>query len=58
LTPAYPVTPVIFLVFVALLLVLLGSNNPRQSFLGVGVVALGIPVYYFFFRGAHVRSEP
>jgi APA family basic amino acid/polyamine antiporter len=58
LTPGYPVTPVIFLVFVALLLVLLGSNNPRQSFLGVGVVALGIPVYYFFFRGAHVRSEP
>jgi APA family basic amino acid/polyamine antiporter len=56
LTPCYPVTPVIFLMLVALLLVLLGSNNPRQSFLGVGVVALGIPVYYFFFRRTPDRS--
>jgi APA family basic amino acid/polyamine antiporter len=58
LTPGYPVTPVIFLVLVVLLLFLLGSSNPRQSFLGVGVVALGIPVYYFFFRGTQVKSEP
>jgi APA family basic amino acid/polyamine antiporter len=58
LTPGYPVTPVVFLLLVALLLFLLGSNNPRQSFLGVAVVGLGIPVYYFFFRGTHVRSEP
>lgn len=50
LTPGYPVTPVIFLLLVGLLLLLLGSSNPRASFLGVGVVALGIPVYYFFFR--------
>ncbi|MGI9067858.1 MAG: APC family permease [Pyrinomonadaceae bacterium] len=50
LTPGYPVTPVIFLLLVGLLLLLLGSNNPKQSFLGVTVVTLGIPVYYFFFR--------
>ncbi len=50
LTPGYPVTPFIFLLLVALLLFLLGSNNPKQSLLGVGVVALGIPVYYVFFR--------
>jgi APA family basic amino acid/polyamine antiporter len=56
LTPGYPVTPVIFLMLVALLLFLLGSNNPRQSFLGVGVVALGVPVYYFFFRGTPDQS--
>ena len=50
LTPGYPVTPIIFLVLVALLLVLLGSGNPRQSFLGVGIVALGAPVYYLLVR--------
>jgi basic amino acid/polyamine antiporter, APA family len=48
-TPGYPVTPMVFLVLVAGLLFLLGSNSPKQSFLGVGVVALGIPVYYFLF---------
>jgi APA family basic amino acid/polyamine antiporter len=51
LTPGYPVTPVIFLVLILLLLVLLGSNNPAQALLGVGVVALGLPVYLLFFRG-------
>lgn len=50
LTPGYPVTPVIFLVLVAVLLFLLASNNPKQAFVGAGVVALGIPVYYLLFR--------
>lgn len=50
-TPGYPLTPVIFLILVALLLLLLAGNNPLQSFLGVGVVALGLPVYFLLFRG-------
>jgi APA family basic amino acid/polyamine antiporter len=50
LTPGYPVTPVIFLLLILLLLVLLGSNNPAQALLGVGVVALGLPVYLLLFR--------
>jgi APA family basic amino acid/polyamine antiporter len=49
-TPGYPVTPIVFLVLIALLLVLLGGNNPKQAFLGVGVVLLGLPFYYFVFR--------
>ena len=48
-TPGYPVTPVVFLLLVGVLLFLLGSNSPKQSFLGVGVVTLGIPVYYLVF---------
>jgi APA family basic amino acid/polyamine antiporter len=56
LTPAYPVTPIVFLLLVALLLFLLASNNPKQSFLGFGVVALGIPVYYFSFRSSSPRT--
>lgn len=50
LTPGYPVTPVIFLLLVGGLLFLLASNNPKQAFVGAGVVALGIPVYYLLFR--------
>jgi APA family basic amino acid/polyamine antiporter len=50
LTPGYPVTPAVFLFMIVFLLVLLGGNNPMQAALGVGVVALGLPVYLFLFR--------
>jgi APA family basic amino acid/polyamine antiporter len=53
-TPGYPLTPVIFLSLIALLLLLLAGNNPLQAFLGVGVVALGLPVYYLLFRNRSV----
>ncbi len=56
LTPGYPVTPIIFLVMIALLLVLLGGNNPKQALLGVAVVALGLPVYLFLFRNKHLAE--
>ncbi|HXF95306.1 MAG TPA: amino acid permease [Gemmatimonadales bacterium] len=48
--PGYPVTPVIFLLLVAVLMVLLAAHNPVEAALGVGIVALGAPVYYFAFR--------
>jgi APA family basic amino acid/polyamine antiporter len=54
-TPGYPVTPVVFLILIALLLFLLGGDKPKQAMLGVGVVALGLPVYYLVFRNRHVR---
>lgn len=50
LTPGYPVTPIVFLALIVQLLVLLGANNPKQAFLGVAVVSLGLPVYLFLFR--------
>ena len=49
-TPGYPFTPIIFLILIALLLFLLGAHRPEQAALGVGVVALGLPVYYLLFR--------
>jgi APA family basic amino acid/polyamine antiporter len=49
-TPAYPFTPIVFLVMVAVVLVLLAAGNPLQSLLGVCIVALGAPVYYLFIR--------
>jgi basic amino acid/polyamine antiporter, APA family len=57
LTPGYPVTPAIFLSLVALLLVLIGMNNPRQALAGAAVVALGLPVYEFMERRRQ-RREP
>jgi APA family basic amino acid/polyamine antiporter len=49
-TPGYPLTPLFFLMLVAVLLFLLAARNPMQAFLGVVVVALGSPVYYLLFR--------
>lgn len=50
LTPAYPITPIVFLVLLLLMLFLLAAGQPKQSFLGVGVVLIGVPVYYLLFR--------
>lgn len=49
-TPGYPGTPLIFLALVAALLFLLAGHDPVQAALGVGIVALGIPVYLVAFR--------
>jgi APA family basic amino acid/polyamine antiporter len=57
ITPAYPFTPLVFLVLIALLLFLLAGNNPMQAFAGVGVVLLGLPVYFLFFRQVPGRSS-
>lgn len=49
-TPGYPITPAIFLVLAGVLLLLLAAGNPVAAVLGVGVVALGWPVYRVVFR--------
>jgi APA family basic amino acid/polyamine antiporter len=49
-TPGYPITPIVFLILLAVMLFLLAAGQPTQSFLGVGVVLLGVPVYYLLFR--------
>jgi len=49
-TPGYPFTPIVFLVLLGVMLFLLGMGQPKQSFLGVGVVLLGVPAYYLLFN--------
>ena len=51
-TPGFPVTPLVFLLLVAVLLILLAGNAPLEAALGVGIVALGAPVYFFAIRRA------
>lgn len=48
--PFYPVTPIIFVAVTAFVAAMLMMQNPVQSLLGVGVVAIGIPVYLLVFR--------
>ena len=56
-TPGYPVTPLFFLALVTVLLFLLASNNPKQAFLGVGVVILGVPVYHLLFQKKEIGNQ-
>jgi basic amino acid/polyamine antiporter, APA family len=57
LTPGYPVTPIVFLVMIALTLFLLGAGKPKQAFYGVAVTALGFPVYLFLFRSKRLLER-
>ncbi|MDT7540233.1 MAG: basic amino acid/polyamine antiporter, family [Acidobacteriota bacterium] len=56
-TPGYPATPAAFLLLIVLLLILLAGGNPRQSLLGVAVVASGLPVYYLLFRRKFIAGN-
>ena len=46
----YPFMPLLFLAGVALLIVSTAINSPRESFAGLGLVALGLPAYAWFRR--------
>jgi len=52
--PGHPWTALIFLAFVAALLLLMLVNNPLQALLGVAVVSLGAPVYRMIQRPVRV----
>ena len=49
-TPGYPITPIVFLILLLVMLFLLAAGRPKQSFIGLGVVLLGVPVYYLLFK--------
>jgi APA family basic amino acid/polyamine antiporter len=60
--PGWPVTPIVFLLMLAVMMALLAAGNPRQTALGIAVVAAGIPVYHLFVasrvaRARHARPE-
>lgn len=50
ITPLFPVTPLIFIVLTGFVATMLVLRNPAQSLLGVGIVLVGIPVYFMVFR--------
>ncbi len=52
LAPAYPFTPLVFLLLVLVLLAMILMRNPTQALLGVAIVAAGLPVYEVLSRAA------
>jgi APA family basic amino acid/polyamine antiporter len=47
-TWGYPVVPTVFLVATAFLIGMTIWNTPKQSAIGLGLIALGFPVYLYF----------
>ena len=48
--PGYPLTPLGFIVPVALIVMMCFAGNPIRSGIGMGIVVLGLPVYEIFLR--------
>ena len=49
-TWGYPVVPVLFLIVSAALIIMTIRNAPRQSAIGLGLILLGVPVYWLLSR--------
>jgi APA family basic amino acid/polyamine antiporter len=49
-TPGYPVTPILFVISALVIVVNTVVAQPRQSLIGLGITALGIPAYLFWSR--------
>ncbi len=53
----YPVVPVIFLLVTAWLLINTIMTATTSSFIGIGLILLGLPVYYLVNRGPQLSDE-
>jgi APA family basic amino acid/polyamine antiporter len=48
MTPLYPLPPLVFLLITAVVLFFIGMRDPIRTLIGIGLVFLGLPVYYLF----------
>jgi len=55
-TWGYPVVPVLFLVVTAWLLINTLWTGPLQAFAGLGLMAAGVPFYFYWSRNARTRG--
>jgi APA family basic amino acid/polyamine antiporter len=54
--PGYPVTPALFVLAAAYVVVSVVVSNPKNAALGAGLIALGVPVFFYWRRrGAAIR---
>ena len=53
----YPVVPALFLLVTAFLLVNTVATSPVNSFVGLALIALGLPVYTFFSRRSRAGGD-
>lgn len=56
-TWGYPVTPVVFILAAAYISISTLITQPLNALAGVGIIALGIPVYFFWNRGSGVGTD-
>ncbi|HTQ53255.1 MAG TPA: amino acid permease [Bryobacteraceae bacterium] len=56
-TIAYPVLPVLFVLSALCLVLSTLVDAPRESLLGLGLIALGLP-FYFYWRQRHAQGPP
>ncbi len=47
---AYPITPLFFILFCALLITVTLQNQPKEALSGLALIATGIPFYFFWKR--------
>jgi basic amino acid/polyamine antiporter, APA family len=55
--PAYPFTPLIFILAAVALVANTILTQPKRAAVGLGIVSLGAPAYAFWRRTAHIESE-
>jgi APA family basic amino acid/polyamine antiporter len=56
-TWGYPVVPILFLIVAGMLLVNTVLTTPKQAITGVALIALGLPVYWYWARLNQRRDE-
>jgi APA family basic amino acid/polyamine antiporter len=57
LVPAYPFTPIVFILAVMALVINTIATQPVRAAIGLGIVLLGAPAYAFWRRTAKLASE-
>ena len=55
--PAYPWTPLLFILAAAALVINTIATQPGRAAVGIGVVLLGVPAHFFWRRGGSVHVE-
>ena len=56
-TPFFPLTPLLYVAITVITLVFIAIKNPVQTAIGIGVAAIGIPVYLLIFRRQDENAE-
>ena len=56
-TLGYPVVPIVFVLVAGLLIFYTLRDSPRESLLGLGLIAIGLPFYYRWNRQNYVSSK-
>jgi len=55
-TWGYPIVPIVFLIVSMFLIIQTSINTPRQSAIGLGLIMLGLPVYYLISRSHKAQN--